>query len=73
MPQPVNKRVSDSTRTERAKAHLTRLEESGGKRVLVDFDAEGRAALEKLVLENYGATMREAIIRAVKEAAKKLK
>lgn len=61
--------VGDVTSTKRAKTHLQRLEESGGKRVVTDFDAEGHAALQQLLAMGYGGTQKDAVIRAVVEAA----
>lgn len=61
--------VGDVTRTARAKSLLQRLEERGGKRVVIDFDASGHAALQKLLSNSYGATQKEAVIRAVQAAA----
>lgn len=61
--------VGDLTRTARAKSLLQRLEEEGGKRVVIDFDAPGHAALQKLLSNQYGTTQKEAVIRAVQAAA----
>lgn len=41
--------VGDQTRTAQAVAHLERLQEAKGKRLVVDLDASGREALEKLL------------------------
>lgn len=40
--------AGDTTRTERAKAHLERLEKASGKRLLVNLDADGHALLQEL-------------------------
>lgn len=48
--------TGDTTRTERAKAHLERLEQSNGKRLLVDLDVDGHAALNALLADGYGGT-----------------
>ena len=63
----------DTTRTERAKAHLERLVEAEGKRLLVDLDAEGHAALEALLANGYGATNKAVVIRALVTASKHIK
>ncbi|ART61453.1 hypothetical protein CBP36_21025 (plasmid) [Acidovorax carolinensis] len=63
------RRVADATRTQRAKTYLQRLEESGGKRVVTDFNAMGYGALQELLAANYGETQRDVVIRAVVEAA----
>lgn len=66
------KPVGDVTRTARAKSLLARLNESGGKRLPVDFDAEGVQALQVLLATGYAGTQKDVVLRAVKEAAKKL-
>lgn len=66
------KPVGDVTRTARAKSLLVRLNESGGKRLPVDFDAEGVQALQTLLANGYAGTQKDVVLRAVKEAAKKL-
>jgi len=63
----------DTTRTVRAKAHLERLAEAKGKRVLVDLDAEGSAALSELLASGYGATNKAVVNRALIAASKRLK
>ncbi|KLR58003.1 hypothetical protein [Diaphorobacter sp. J5-51] len=65
--------AGDTTRTERAKAHLERLVEAKGKRLLVDLDADGNAALEALVASGYGATNKAVVIRALIAASKRIK
>lgn len=65
--------VGDLTRTARAKTHLQRLEDAGGKRVVTDFNAEGHTALQQLLAAGYGDTQKEAVIRAVLEAAGRIK
>lgn len=57
--------------TLRAKAHLSRLEEANGKRLLVDLDKEGRSALENLLESGYAKTQKEVVIKALKAAADK--
>ncbi len=59
------KPVGDRTRTARAAAHLERLEEAKGKRLVVDLDAEGRRALEELLSAGYGETQKEVVVRAL--------
>lgn len=63
----------DTTRTERAKAHLERLTEAKGKRLLVDLDAEGSAALSELLASGYGATNKAVVNRALIAAIKRVK
>lgn len=61
----------DTTRTERAKAHLERLAEAKGKRLLVDLDAEGSAALSELLANGYGGTNKAVVNRALVAASKR--
>ena len=63
----------DTTRTERAKAHLERLAEAKGKRLLVDLDAEGHAALNALLADGYGGTNKAVVNRALIAASKRIK
>lgn len=63
--------VGDVWRTKRAKEHLQRLEEQKGKRLLVDLDAEGSAALSELLASGYGATNRAVVNRALIAARKR--
>lgn len=65
--------VGDTTRTERAKAHLERLEKANGKRLLVDLDAEGSAALSALLASGYGQTNKAVVNRALVVASKLIK
>jgi hypothetical protein len=64
--------AGDTTRTERAKAHLERLEKASGKRLLVDLDAEGNAALGALLASGYGATNKAVVNRALIDASKRI-
>ncbi len=57
--------VGDTTRTERAKAHLERLADAKGKRLLVDLSAEGHEALQALLADGYGATNKAVVDRAL--------
>lgn len=66
------KSVGDVTRTARAKSLVQRLQEAGGKRAVIDFDADGVQDLQKLLSAGYASTQREAVLKTVKEAAKKL-
>lgn len=59
----------DVTRTVRAKAHLERLEESKGKRLVVDLDAAGLAALQALLSAGYATTQKAVVIKALTAAA----
>lgn len=61
--------AGDTTQTARSKTFLQRLEESGGKRVVIDFDAEGHEALQHLLSLGYGTTMKDVVIRAVVAAS----
>lgn len=63
----------DTTRTERAKAHLERLEKASGKRLLVDLDAEGHAALSALIASGYGTTNKAVVNRALIAASIRVK
>ncbi|WP_310635780.1 hypothetical protein [Delftia acidovorans] len=63
--------VGDTTRTERAKAHLERLAQSSGKRLLVDLDADGHAALNALLVDGYGATNKAVVNRALIDASRR--
>lgn len=63
----------DTTRTQRAKAHLERLENANGKRLLVDLDAEGHAALNALLAAGYGETNKAVVSRALVAASKRIK
>lgn len=65
------KRGRDDTRTERATAHLERLEAAKGKRLVVDLDAPAREALEELVGTAYGKTQAEVVRKALTQAAKR--
>lgn len=63
----------DLTRTARSKAHLLRLDESGGKRLLVDITAEGVEALGILLNSGYGSTQKDVVVQALIDAASHLK
>lgn len=65
--------VGDMTRTVRAKAHLERLEQARGKRLLVDLDADGHAALNALLADGYGATNKAVVNRALIAASMRIK
>lgn len=67
------KPVGDVTRTARAKAHLERLTEAKGRRLLVDLDAEGSQDLDALLEAGYEKTNRGVVSRALNEAAARLK
>lgn len=58
-----------ATSTERGKAHLVRLTQTKGKRVVVDLNAAERVSLEQLVDTGYAANQSEAIRKAITEAA----
>ena len=65
--------VGDATRTVRAKAHLERLENANGKRLLVDLDAEGHAALKALLAAGYGETNKAVVNRALVAASRHIR
>ncbi len=65
--------AGDTTRTARAVAHLERLQDAKGKRLLVDLDAGAREALEALLKAGYGTTQKEVVGKALTAAAAKLK
>lgn len=58
--------------TKRAKSHRQRLIESGGKRVVIDLSEDGHKALRKLLAARFSDTQKDAVIRAVIEAAERL-
>ncbi len=66
------KPVGDVTRTARAKSLVQRLLDGGGKRTVIDFDAEGLQAMKMLLSAGYASTQREVVLKAVKEAAKRM-
>lgn len=72
-PSPRRPPSGDTTRTARAVAHLERLQEAQGKRLVVDLDATGREALEALLESGYGGTQKEVVVKALTAAAAKLK
>lgn len=59
--------------TARATAHLDRLEEAKGKRLVVDLDAPAREALEALLTAGHGSTQREVVCQALVSMAKRKK
>lgn len=63
--------AGDTTRTARAVAHLERLQDAKGKRLVVDLDAAGREALEALLESGYGTSQKEVVIRALVEVVAK--
>ena len=67
------KLIGDVTRTARAKAHLDRLGDAKGKRLVVDLDAPGREALEVLLESGYGQSQKEVVIKALMTASAKLR
>ncbi|MFJ1472197.1 hypothetical protein [Massilia orientalis] len=62
------KKKSDSTITDRAKTHLERLFDGGGKRLVVDLDAQSVVRLRDLIERQYGATQKDVVSRAIAEA-----
>ncbi|TXI24200.1 MAG: hypothetical protein E6Q67_02995 [Roseateles sp.] len=71
-PETRKKPAGDTTRTARAVAHLERLQEAKGKRLVVDLDAPGREALEALQQAGYGTSQKEVVIKALLHAASKV-
>ena len=72
MPRPPKQPPDhDYTRTRRAKAHLERLADAQGKRVVVDLGELERTALDVLVERQYGRTQSDVIRRAIIEAAER--
>lgn len=69
MATPTAKRGKDLTRTVRQVAHLDRLAESKGKRIVADLDAPAREAMEALLAGGYGANQVAVIRRALVEIA----
>ena len=63
------KKSGDTTRTARANAHLERLDEAKGKRIVVDFYADERQALDSLVATGYADTQSAVLRKAVIEIA----
>ncbi len=61
--------TGDTTRTARANALLERLAEAKGKRVVVDFYAAERAALDALIADKYAPNQSEVVRQAVIEVA----
>lgn len=64
-PPKKKKPIGDVTRTARAGAYLERLEEAKGKRLVVDLNAPGRMALERLLEGGYGDSQKEVVIKAL--------
>lgn len=62
------KKKYDYTITNRAKSHLERLLDSGGKRLVVDLDATSVVQLSDLIEKGYGATQKDVILKAIAEA-----
>lgn len=62
------RRSVDRTSSDRQAAHLVRLVEAKGKRLMVDLDAEARVALEALRADGYADTMVAVVRRALVEA-----
>lgn len=61
--------IGDRTRTARAAAHLERLVEAKGKRVVVDLGRTECDALEALLAAGFAKTQSDVIRRALSEAA----
>lgn len=64
-PPKKTKPTGDVTRTARAGAYLERLEEAKGKRLVVDLNASGRVALERLLEGGYGDSQKDVVIKAL--------
>ena len=65
--------VGDVTRTARAAAHLERLSEAKGHRLVVDLDASANSALESLLEAGYASSKKAVVIKALVAAGAKLK
>lgn len=65
--------VGDRTSTARAKAHLERLDDAKGKRLVVDLDADGHQALLSLLSAGFGASQKDVVIKALVAAKSELK
>lgn len=63
------KPVGDRTRTARAAAHLERLGEAKGKRVVVDLGKAEREALESLLETGYAETQSDVIRKSLVQVA----
>jgi hypothetical protein len=61
-------KIKDASRTKRALAHLERLQDAQGRRLLVDLDADANVALDALLEHGYGATNKAVVNRALIEA-----
>lgn len=59
----------DTTRTQRAKALLTRLASTQGKRLVIDLDAADFATLQKLQSTGYAPTQVAVVRRALNRVA----
>ena len=68
-PSKKPKPVGDRTRTARAAAHLERLGDAEGKRVVVDLGKADREALEGLQAAGYAESQSGVIRRAIQDAA----
>lgn len=65
------KKNYDYTITDRAKSHLERLLDGGGKRLVVDLDAQSVMRIRDLIEKGYGATQKDVVIKAIVEAHSK--
>jgi uncharacterized protein YfbU (UPF0304 family) len=66
------KRKFDRTVTERANAHVERLLLSGGKRLVVDLDAESATRLQSLMDAGYAMTQKDVVVKAIAEVSTRL-
>lgn len=72
--RPARKPTAAKTSTKRQVAHLGRLEQEGGKRMVVDLSGEELEMRNALKDEGYGATYADVMRRALREAhARKFK
>jgi saccharopine dehydrogenase-like NADP-dependent oxidoreductase len=62
------KKKYDYTITDRAKSHLERIFDSGGKRLVVDLDAQSVVRLRDLIEKGYGTTQKDVVLKAIAEA-----
>ena len=66
------KKPVDRTRTARQVAHLERLSESKGKRLVVDLDQEAKESLEALLGAGYAESQAAVVRKALNALAQKV-
>lgn len=68
MSQEVPKKDYDKTKTKRQGSYLARLEQSGGKRIPIDFRKDEYVALNDLVANGFADSNADAVRKAVLQA-----